>query len=327
MSPAREIGNDPQVNVGVLLPTRQAVMIARGGPASIGPVLQMAEYVEGLGFDSVWIGDSITAHPRFDCITTMAAVAARTRRVVVGSAVLLSALRHPVVLAFQVANLDIVADGRIILGVGVAAKTPSNERMFEACGVPFARRAGIFEEGLTVMRRLWREPSVTFEGKHFQLLDVRLEPRPAQSGGPPLWIGGGSEPAIRRCGRLADGWFPTSRTPEDFAATYRRVQEHARAAGRDPSAIRSALYITVNVNPDAAKAAREMETFHREYYGPEFEKITSVQGHAAGTAEQVAGALRAFAAAGVETLVLRLGAADQTAQLERCAAHLLPRLR
>ncbi len=316
-----------RVKVGVLLPTRQAVMAARGGPAPVEPVLQMAERAEALGFDSVWIGDSITAHPRFDCITTMAAVAARTRRVAVGSAVLLSALRHPVVLAFQVANLDIVANGRIILGVGVAAKTPSNERMFEACGVPFARRAGIFEEGLTVMGRLWREPSVSFEGKHFQLRDVRLEPRPVQAGGPPVWIGGGSEPAIRRCGRMADGWFPTSRTPEDFGATLARVREYARAEGRDPAAIQSALYITVNVNPDAAQAAAELETFHREYYGPEFERITSFQGHVAGTAEEVAALLRSFVAAGAQTLVLRFGAADQTAQLERCAAHLLPRLR
>ncbi len=220
-------GNGERVQVGVLLPTRQAVMASRGGPAPIDPILQMAERAEVLGFDSVWIGDSITAHPRFDCITTMAAVAARTRRVKVGSAVLLSALRHPVVLAFQVANLDIIAGARIILGVGVGATTPSNERMFQACGVPFGRRAGIFEEGLVVMRRLWREPSVSFDGKHFQLRDVRLEPRPIQAGGPPLWIGGGSEPAMRRCGRLADGWFPTSRTPEDFAATYRRVQEVA----------------------------------------------------------------------------------------------------
>jgi probable F420-dependent oxidoreductase len=311
----------------VLLPTRQAVMAAGGGPAPIGPVLQMAEYAEGLGFDSVWIGDSITAHPRFDCITTMAAVAARTRRVKVGSAVLLSALRHPVVLAFQVANLDIIADGRIILGVGVAARTPSNERMFEACGVPFEHRAGIFEEGLAVMRRLWRESSVSFEGKHFRFRDVRLEPRPAQAGGPPLWIGGGSEPAMRRCGRIADGWFPTSRTPEDFAATYRRVQEYAREAGRDPAAIQSAAYITVSIDPDSGRAARELEAFHREYYGPEFEKITSVQGHAAGTAEQVAAVLRAFAAAGAQTLVLRFGAADQAAQLERAAADLLPHLR
>jgi probable F420-dependent oxidoreductase len=315
------------VRIGILLPTRQAVMAARDGPAPIEPILHMAERAEALGFDSVWIGDSITAHPRFDCITTMAAVAARTRRVKVGSAVLLSALRHPVVLAFQVANLDIIAAGRIILGVGVAARTPSNERMFEACGVPFGHRAGIFEEGLTVMRRLWRDPSVSFEGKHFRIRDVRLDPRPAQAGGPPVWIGGGSEPAMRRCGRIADGWFPTSRSPEDFAATYRGVQEYAREAGRDPAAIQAAVYFTVSIDPDGGRAARELEAFHREYYGPEFEKITSVQGHAAGTAEQVAAVLRAFAAAGAQTLVLRFGAADQTAQLERTAADLLPRLR
>ncbi len=315
------------VKIGILLPTRQAVMAARGGPAPIEPILQMAERAEALGFDSVWIGDSITAHPRFDCLTTMAAVAARTRRVAVGSAVLLSALRNPVVLAFQAANLDIIANGRIILGVGVAAKTPSNQRMFEACGVPFDRRAAIFEEGLTVMRRLWREPAVTFAGKHFQIRDVALQPRPVQAGGPPVWIGGSSEPAMRRCGRMADGWFPTSRTPEDFAATYRTVQEYARAASRDPAAIQSAVYITINVNADAARAARELEAFHREYYGPDFEKIVSVQGHVAGTADQVAATLLAFAATGAQTLVLRFGAADQTAQLERAAADLLPRLR
>ncbi len=319
--------NPPKdIEVGVLLPTRQAVMAARGGPAPIEPILQMAGRAEALGFDSVWVGDSITAHPRFDAITTMAAVAARTRRVTVGSAVILSALRHPVVLAFQMANVDIIANGRLIFGAGVGAKTPSNRQMFEACGVPFDGRAAIFEEGLIVMRRLWREPSVTFAGKHVQVRDVRLEPRPVQAGGPPVWIGGGSEEAMRRCGRLADGWFPTSRSPQEFAATYRRVQEHARAAGRDPSTIRSALYITINVNVDAERAAREMDAFHREYYGPEFEKITSVQGHVAGTAKTVAAALRAFGSAGVRTFVLRFGAADQNGQLERCAAEMLPLL-
>lgn len=319
------MGNE--VHVGILLPTRQAVVAAQGDPAPIEPILQMAQRAEALGFDSVWVGDSITAHPRFDAITTLAAVAARTRRATVGSAVVLSALRHPVVLAFQVANLDIIASGRLVLGVGVGAKTPSNHRMFEACGVAFAQRAAIFEEGLVAMRRLWREPSVTFTGEHVRFQDVRLEPRPAQAGGPPVWVGGGSEAAMRRCGRLADGWFPTSPTPEVFAATYKRVQEYACAARRDPGEIHPALYLTVNVNPDSTRAAREMEAFSREYYGPEFERIAMYQGHLAGTPEDVATRLRDFQAAGVRTFVLRLGAGDQTVQLERCAADLLPRLR
>jgi len=313
--------------VGILLPTRQAVMAARGGPAPIEPILQMAAHAEALGFDSVWVGDSITAHPRFDVVTTMAAVAARTRRVTVGSAVILSALRHPVVLAFQMANVDIIANGRLIFGVGVGAKTPSNQQMFETCGVPFKKRAAVFEEGLVAMRRLWCEPSVTFAGEHVRFQDVRLEPRPVQAGGPPVWIGGGSEPAMRRCGRLADAWFPTSISPDAFAATYRRVQEHARTAGRDPSAIQAGVYFTINLNADAVKASREMEIFGREYYGAEFQKIAAVQGHQAGTPDDVARTLRAFAAAGAQTLVLRFAAADQNAQLERAASHLLPRLR
>jgi alkanesulfonate monooxygenase SsuD/methylene tetrahydromethanopterin reductase-like flavin-dependent oxidoreductase (luciferase family) len=199
--------------------------------------------------------------------------------------------------------------------------------MFETCGVPFSKRAAVFEEGLVAMRRLWREPSVTFAGEHVRFQDVRLEPRPVQTGGPPVWIGGGSEPAIRRCGRLADGWFPTSHSPQDFAATLRRVREHARAAGRDPSTIRSAVYYTVNINRDRGRAAEELDAFGREYYGPEFERIAQVQGHQAGTPEEIAATLRDFAAAGAQTLVLRFGAADQGAQLERAAADLLPRLR
>ena len=315
------------VTVGVLLPTRQVVAAAKGGPARIEPILVMAEKAEALGFDSVWIGDSITAHPRFDAVTTMAAVGARTHRVAVGSAVILSALRHPLVLAHQMATVDIIAGGRSIFGVGVAAKTPSNERQFADCGVPFARRVGVFEEGLAVMRRLWREPSVTFAGKYFQFREVRLEPKPLRAGGPPVWMGGGSEPAMRRSGEQSDGWFPTSPTAEAFAATYKRVQEYARTAGRDPAAIHPALYITVNVNPDAARAEREMEAFGRDYYGPEFERIARHQGHVAGTGDAVTARLRDFCAAGVRTLVLRFGAADQGAQLERCAAELLPRLR
>jgi alkanesulfonate monooxygenase SsuD/methylene tetrahydromethanopterin reductase-like flavin-dependent oxidoreductase (luciferase family) len=315
-----------QVRVGVLLPTRQAVAAARGGPAPIEPILRMAERAEALGFDSVWIGDSITAHPRFDAVTTMAAVAARTRRVTVGSAVILTALRHPLMLAYQMATVDLIAGGRTILGVGVAAKTPNNERQFGDFDVPFRQRIGVFEEGLVVMRRLWSEPTVTFEGRHVRIHEVRLEPKPAQAGGPPVWMGGGSAPAMRRCGERSDGWFPTSPTPEAFAASYRRVQEHARAAGRDPAAIHPANYLTVNVNPDADRAAREMEASGREYYGPEFERIAAHQGHVAGTADGVAARLRDFCAAGARTLVLRLGAADQDAQLERCA-DLLPRLR
>src|SRR5881394_24346 len=107
---------------GVLIPTREAIM---SGRPETGPLLAMAERAEAAGFDSVWIGDSLTARPRHEPLTLMAAIAARTRRVRLGTGVLLPALRNPVVLAHVVGTLDRIAEGRVILGVGIAADTPA----------------------------------------------------------------------------------------------------------------------------------------------------------------------------------------------------------
>src|SRR5499426_4328248 len=113
------------VQLGVLIPTREAIM---SGRPETGPLLTMAERAESAGFDSVWIGDSITARPRHEPLTLLAAVAARTRRVRLGTAVLLPALRNPVVLAHVVGTLDRIAEGRLILGVGIAGDNPAIRR-------------------------------------------------------------------------------------------------------------------------------------------------------------------------------------------------------
>src|SRR2546428_3342537 len=127
------------VEFGVLIPTREAVMSGRPETA---PLLAMAERAEAAGFDSVWIGDSLTARPRHEPLTLMSAIAARTRRVRIGTGVLLPALRNPVVLAHVVGTLDRVAEGRVILGVGIAADAPAIRREFAAAGVPWDRRGG-----------------------------------------------------------------------------------------------------------------------------------------------------------------------------------------
>ncbi len=311
------------VSVGVLLPTREAVM---SGATSARSLLELAERAEALGFDSVWVGDSITARPRFEAITVMAAVAARTQRVKIGTAVLLPHLRHPVLLAHQIANLDLIAEGRIILGVGVGAKGAANIQESAALGVPFEKRLGLWEEGITIMRRLWREPSVTFAGRYFRLEKVELVPRPATPDGPPIWLGGSVDAAMRRAGRHGDGWMPISLSPAVFAESYKKVQGYAKAAGRDPAAIHPALYTTINAGPDPAKARQEMRAFIESYYGVPFEVLAARQGHFAGTVEEVAGALVGFVAAGVRTIILRFAGPDQATQLVRCAKEILPRL-
>ena len=310
--------------IGYLLPTREIVM-AQATP-DLSRIVQLAERAEELGFDSLWVGDSILARPRLEPLTTLAVAAARTNRVKLGTAVLLPALRHPVVLANELANLDLVCNGRLILGLGIAGNNGSIEREFTACGVDFRHRIDIFEEGVALLRRLWTEPEVTFHGRHFQLDGVCLGLRPARSSGIPLWLAGGVDNALRRVLRLGDGWFPLPNSPEQFARHWQRLESLGQEMGQDADKLARAVYVSVNVNDDAARAEREMRAFMEGYYNVPYDTMVAVQppynGPAAGCIEW----LQAFVERGAETIVVRFGAPDQTAQQERFAAEVLPAL-
>jgi probable F420-dependent oxidoreductase len=294
---------------------------------NFGQILELAEHAEALGFDSVWVGDSVLARPRFEALTTLAAVAARTRRVQVGTAVLLPMLRHPVVLANQVANLDLVAHGRLILGVGIGGNNPAVAQEFAACGVPISRRVGMFEETVTLMRRLWTEPEVTFQGRYFQVQSVRLGLRPLQPSGVPLWLAGSGDNALRRVLRLGDGWLPISSSPQAFTADWERLQALGREIGRDAHDLHRCLYTTLNVNADGVQAERELRTFIESYYSIPYEVQATRNGLCAGSAEQCVAWLTAFIAAGAQTIVVRFGSPDQTGQLVRFASEVLPHVR
>jgi probable F420-dependent oxidoreductase len=313
------------VSWGLLLPTREVVM-AQGAP-DLRKIIDLAVQAEALGFDSVWVGDSILARPRLEALTTLAAVASRTTRVKLGTAVLLSALRHPVVLANEAANVDILSHGRLILGLGIATRTPTVEREFAACGVPFGRRLGMFEEGVEIMRRLWSDPQVTFRGRYFQIQEVSPGLQPTQPGGIPVWLAGAVDNALRRVVRLGDGWFPNPSSPQAFADLWDRLQTVAHEMGRDPTVLHRCVYTTLNINADVAQAAREMSAFVEGYYGAPYETMARIQGLRSGTAQACAEWLQGFIAAGAQTVVLRFAGPDQFQQLERCAKEVLPQVR
>ncbi|MBO0711174.1 MAG: LLM class flavin-dependent oxidoreductase, partial [Acetobacteraceae bacterium] len=140
------------VKIGYLLPTRERVM---EGQHATAPLLDLAGRAETLGFESIWVGDSVTARPRHDALTLLAAVSVRAPRVELGTAVLLPALRNPVLLAHQAATLDQISEGRFILGVGIASDVANIRSEFEACGVPWEKRVGRMMEGLRLCRALW----------------------------------------------------------------------------------------------------------------------------------------------------------------------------
>lgn len=310
---------------GYLMPTREAVMRAPGGRADIGRMLELATKAEQKGFDSVWVGDSILARPRFEALTTLAAIAARTRRVQLGTAVYLTPLRHPVSLAHAVGNLDLLSGGRLLFGIGIGTSARSVRAEFAACGVDFHQRGQLQEEGLRIMKGLWRGQPFTFHGKLFQLDQATLHPLPARDGGPLVLLAGASERPLRRAACFADGWLPISHDPQEFSRHWEQLQNYCVEAGRDPSKLLRILYVTLNVNRDASTAEKETEAFLQDYYGPAAHaRISRSQAIASGEPEHCAEFLHGFAQAGASHFIVRFTSSDQELQMDRFLSEVIP---
>ena len=300
--------------IGYLLPTREQIMEGR---PSAAPLLDLAARAESLGYDSVWVGDSLLARPRHEPLTLLAGVAGRVKRVELGTAVLLPALRNPVLLAHQVATLDQVSEGRLILGVGFAADVPNIRAEFAAAGVPFEKRIGRMMEGLRLCRALWTGEPVTWDGR-WQVAGGTLAPTPHRPGGPPLWIGGNLQASLERAGRWFDGWFPISPDAAAFARHWAEVKAIAVDAGRDPAALSGAMYLTVCLDEDASRANTRLDAFLERYYGQPASVLRRRQAHYAGSPSGIAPWLNGYAEAGASHLVLRF-AGDHERHLEALA--------
>jgi alkanesulfonate monooxygenase SsuD/methylene tetrahydromethanopterin reductase-like flavin-dependent oxidoreductase (luciferase family) len=300
--------------LGYLLPTREQIM--EGRPQA-RPLIRLAEQAEALGYDSIWVGDSLLARPRHDPLTLLAAVAARTKAAELGTAVLLPALRNPVLLAHQVATLDQIAEGRFILGVGIATDVPNIRAEFAAAGVPFEKRVGRMLEGLALARALWTGQPVDWDGR-WPVKGGVLGPTPHRPGGPPIWVGGAVEAARERVGKYFDGWFPNAPSPAEWTRQWSDIQGYARAAGRDPKALTGAMYLTLAIDEDASRAGQRLDRYLEGYYGQRPDAMRKRQMCYAGPAAGAAQWLKRYADAGAQHLVLRF-AGEHERQLEAVA--------
>jgi probable F420-dependent oxidoreductase len=241
--------------------------------------------------------------------------------------VYLLALRHPTLAAKAVATLDVLSGGRVVFGVGVGGEFPKE---FEASGVPHAERGRRVDEGIAVCRALWSRSPASFAGRFARFADVAVEPRPAQPGGPPIWIGGRSEHALRRAARLGDGWVSYLYTPERYRTALEQIRAFAAEAGRDLAAGRGfeAAHLAFTVVDDDWERARAIAAEHlgRQYRQP-FDGLAA-RYCVLGPPDRCADTLARFVEAGAQTIILGFVAGtDRTLeQLERFGAEVLPRL-
>ncbi|MFQ5521162.1 MAG: LLM class flavin-dependent oxidoreductase [Candidatus Methylomirabilia bacterium] len=290
------------------------------GADGAGFLWKLTELCENSSIDSLWLSDRLsTPLPVPEPMTTLAAVAARTSRLKFGPSVLALPYRTPVVVAKELATVDYLSGGRIFPAVGVGLELPKE---FEASGVPFKERGRRTDEAIEVIRRLWLEDEVTFEGAFYRLDRVSILPKPAQSR-LPIWIGGKSEAARRRAGRLGDGWIPSFITPEEFRPGVGSVQQFAHQAGREVPEDHFGALISYGLGASPKEASQMAAPYiprHR------VDEATLKASSAFGPSEVVAEKIEEYIAGGGSKFILRPLCPPESMleQLARLAEEVIP---
>ena len=301
----------------VLLPTR-GLLLDGEQPPNADRIMRMAERVEAAGLDSVWVGDSLTAKPRLEPLAALSAIAARTNRVRLGTAVLLPALRHPVLLAQTMATVDMISGGRLIIAAGVGGAFNEDQKQeWQAAGVDPSRRARRFEEIIEIVKGLGSGTPYSFDGRHFQLDSVTVRPAASQPGGIPMLLASHyraqQQAQIDRAARLGDGIISVSDTPEEFAQVIAQVEAKAEEFGRDSASLENTFYLTTNMEDDLSKAQADAEEFLTRYYGS---NIWGSRWGPFGGANRVIERMAEYVSAGAQTLVVRLATFEPEKQLD-----------
>jgi alkanesulfonate monooxygenase SsuD/methylene tetrahydromethanopterin reductase-like flavin-dependent oxidoreductase (luciferase family) len=320
------------MKIGLTLPNRGVLF----GVTTPEQMMQMAEIADRSSvFESVWVGDSLLGKPRMESMVLLAGLAARTRRVRLGPACMASLpLRDPVLLAYQWASLDLLAEGRTIL-VGCTGIVPQEGGRIEGSlyHVTPKDRAGRLVEWLTLIKRLWTEDNVSFEGEHYQCSNVTIEPKPTAKPRPPIWIANNAlrsrqliERTHQRAVDHADGWETSLWDVEDLRWRIGDIRDRLQAADRDVDAFETHLYHNINVNEDRVAALDESKRFLELYYSMDFAPERVAGWTAAGSPDECVRHLLAYKELGFSEVTLRITAWDQFGQLERVMKEVLPRV-
>lgn len=235
---------------GVALPN-----FAFGAPPTRQHLLAVARAAEESGYRSIWASDHILVgsdFPRYgalyEVMVTLSWLAAKTETIRVGTSVLVLPIRNAILAAKQAATLDDLCGGRFVLGVGVGW----NQGEYGFLKAPWNERGRLTDESLAVIRALWSSERPTFSGQFYDFRDALFYPKPAQAGGPPIWVGGGSDRALRRAARWGDAWHGDEVMPEAFAAALTKLRGYAAEQGRTVAA-------SIRFTVDAYRAAGEKQ--------------------------------------------------------------------
>lgn len=330
------------------------VRVPNSGPlASVENIARAATEAEDFGFDSVFVHDHVVwssdmhrhhissgSHEAitedqsadfYESLTILSYLSAITNRVKLGVACLVLPLRNPIYAAKQLATLDHISGGRLLAGVGLGSKASLESDEFTVFGVPFNQRGRMTDEFILAMRAIWEQPLATYHGEFVSFDNAEIYPKPLQKPGPPLWVGGWTDHAARRTGRLGDAWVPGWLSPTEMGAGAELVRRTAEEHDRDGDAITIAVekLATIDRSRDVAmaRALPTVEASRNTYERDVDEMEFALQRHIFGSVEDVKRRVGEFVDNGVTHFELKLiyGSMDElTAQMELWAEEILP---
>jgi probable F420-dependent oxidoreductase len=275
----------------------------RLGIPSADELVRVAARAEEWGLDSFWLSDHLLApSPELDVVATLSMLASHTSRMKLGPSVLLLNLRHPLLVAKAFASLDYLSNGRMVMAVGTGASVAD----YALCGIPAESRGKRLDEGIEVLRAVWKEPKASYHGRFFNFDNVTIEPRPTprtnnDSGTMDIWVGGRSDATLKRTARLADGFFASFQTPDEFGMSMKKIREYAAGYGRANARIESGLILLCRVAGSHEKALDEMQPMLAAM-GRGAEQF--LERSVFGSPEDIVGRLGEYVALGLDKFVL-----------------------
>jgi alkanesulfonate monooxygenase len=283
--------------------------------------------MEELGFDSLWVWDHVLlgVEPNFpiiESLTLLTAIAARTTKIKLGTGILVLPLRNPVVLAKQLASMDLLSNGRLLMGMA----SGWYKREFDAVGVPFEKRGKIMDENLEILTRFWTEPMVKGEFTYHKIPAGVMYPKPVQKPRPPILIGGYVDRVLKRAAVSGDGWLTYFYRPDSFAKSWARIRDFAKEAGKDPDTLLNAAQLPIRIG----KSRAEVEPAMMEWLGTEWDYAawseSTKDSAILGTIDECVEQLKAHLAVGVQKLIF-VPYRYEMDQIEIIAREIIPRLK
>jgi probable F420-dependent oxidoreductase len=282
--------------------------------------------MEQLGYESIWAWDHILlgvnpSFPIHEALTILTAVAARTSRIKVGTGILVMPVRNPVILAKELATIDHISNGRLILGTAVGWY----KREFDSLGAEFTQRGKMMEQGLEVLKRLWTEEVVDGDYPPYKLRGAVLQPKPVQKPHPPILIGGYVDTVLKRAATKGDGWLTYYYTVESFKKSWAKIRAFAEEAGRDPGELSATNQLPICVGPRAKVEGPMKDWLQTEWDYASWSEST-MDSAIMGTPEECVEQLRFHIEAGLDRIIF-VPFKYEKEQVEAIAQQIIPQLK